>query len=472
MLFRSDVQTINCDVVEPDVLVENNIRGFRMTYDKTDDTHFYYKGFADALPHKSELWPDNSDTHDYSHWKLDAEYKNILSQVSAFNKTCYVTPTTGNAYIVKIDKNAKKYDDLHPSLFECAAFMDAEDGDCTGEEETIKTINVGFTPAIQNDLNFEEERNSNSRDQRFALFVDEKMRPRRPKLEDDDTDYNDPEAYYNVDEELYSADFSNYTRFSSMMVDGNVKPGEFAITSDMCNTKDGLSIAIIFGISPLGQIDYFVPHYTFSNVRIEGHINEGYRLYLQDNYEPNDDGVSPIETHDWGLTLGIMRGSGEDAYVSYGEDPDDKEDNATWDVIPGSSVTAHPDICDNYGDIWSYGDIRHRGKFSLKLRAEKPNPYFNPKKKESADNRRLLEIDTPDLRNRGLCDYFYKEFSYWIRNARIVRRPVLMELAQLLSIDMTVRVTVGDVTGFIRKMKYTVSNQTGLGTVEMDLMYI
>jgi hypothetical protein len=113
------------------------------------------------------------------------------------------------------------------------------------------------------------------------------------------------------------------------------------------------------------------------------------------------------------------------------------------------------------------------GRFSLKLRAEKPNPYFDPAQPEDeTTNRRYLEITNPDLRGRGLCDQFYKEYSYWIRNARIVKRTVWMELAQLLAIDMTKRVRIGDVTGFVRKMSYSVSNETGLGAVTMEIMYI
>ena len=56
--------------------------------------------------------------------------------------------------------------------------------------------------------------------------------------------------------------------------------------------------------------------------------------------------------------------------------------------------------------------------------------------------------------------------------ARIANLPVRMELAQLLGIDMTKRASIGDVTGFIRKMQYSVSNETGLGNVAMEIMYI
>jgi len=602
-IFRgSDIQNINCEIIGDGEKVENNIRGFRMTYGDSDDTHFYYKGFADLLPHIKTLWPDTSDTHDYSKWKLNAVYGDIIKRISAFDKTCYVTPNTGNAYGIKIDKNAKRYNELRPSLFGFADFMDAEDGDCTGEAETIKTINAGFTPAIMNDLNMEQER-AGDPTQRFALFVNEAMRVRRLDFGDLPNQaqpgvksYNDPTAFYDVNR-LYEND----SPASQMKSGGIVKPGEFAITSDMYASLRNVSIAtgdrsLYGGGGGEGGWWTFNANATFD---AEGAINEGYRLYLQDNYEPNEDGISPIEKHDWGLMLGIMRGSGDDAYVNYTYDPDDGEGNDTWDIIPGSSATAHPDTCDSYGNEWDYVGTRragrenaaeifaeqfpdsnasfqtitnngvdlftvtddsgnqykalfmtpfppnnswHRGRFlkymeylsghslaeirnldaagymdykntlvetrssqercdtlrqlsllalgydsdiiidhgvgsrfgrfSLKLRAEKPNPYFDPKQPESDNNQRYLQISNPNLRGRGLSDQLYKEYSYWIRNARIKKFPVRMELAQLRVLDKTKRVQIGDIMGFIRKMQFTVSNDTGLGIVTLEIMYI
>jgi len=480
-IFRDGgVQDIACDVFSC-TKTENPVRGFRMTYGAgTEDTHFYYKGFNDKLIHQRTLWPDNSDTHDYSQWDLDADYGSVINKVSAFNKTCYVTPVTGNAYGVKVDKDAKRYRDLHPSLFEYAGFMDAEDGDCTGEEGTVEEVSAGFTPAIMNDLNMEAEREGDAA-QRFALFVDEKMRPRRADTSAGDTDFNDPTALYDVDGKLYARDDDGSFVYSKMMAEGTVKPGEFAITSDMEVSAEGLTSTLEANfedrVAPvLNEYVYMIGRIT--GLKVEGCVNEGYRLYLQDNYEPNDDGVPPVETHDWGLTLGIMRGSGSDAGVKYGPDPDDGEGNSTWEIQPGSTVTAHPDTCDSYGNLWDYtadgqeDEQSAEGRFSLKLRAEKPNPYYDPARPEGADNRRYLEISKADLRQRGLADQFYKEYSYWVRNARIARIEARMTLAQLLALDTTKRVRVGDVTGFVRKMQYTVSNRTGLGSVTMEVMYI
>ena len=631
-VFRDkEIQDISCDILG-DAKKENSIRGFRMTYGESTDTAFYYKGFSDLMPHKQELWPDTSDTHDYSQWELDAKYSEVLHKVSAFNKTCFVTPSTGNAYGIKVDKDAKRYEELHPSLFEYAGYMDAEDGDCTGEDDTIETINVGFTPAIMNDLNFENER-SGVKEQKFALFVGETMRPRRPDLLEEGVDYNDPTAFYDVDGKLYGKekDSDEYTYGNMMSEDGIVKPGEFAITSDMFAGVNNLKARVTHYIR-LGEWydgeggssgDFGISvFWDVTNINLDGHINEGYRLYLQDNFEPNDDGIAPVETHKWGLTLGIMRGSGSDAYVKYEADPDDLEGNDTWEKQAGSSITAHPDTCDNYGNLWDYngvepgpGDLEDR--VSLKLRAEKLNPYYDKTKPDEgkiintkseagetmtemftsanvdllsrpkvsastmraagwdvtdsyatvcgqiysvtfgrgestithdilwtpirpngtvlteeelktyisrfsgrpnnslysldiehlildldttkrrrsllnglqaiyyaddveqvtpvtlpSDNPRYLPIDNEDLQGRGLADQFYKEYSFWVRNARIVTRKLRMELAQLRAIDKTKRVRVGDITGFIKKMQYTVNNKTGLGLVTMEIMYI
>lgn len=742
-IFRNtEVQEIQCEISE-ESKTENGIRGFRLTYGNSEDTHFYYKGFADMLPHKEELWQDNSDKHDYSQWSLDEEYQNLLNKVSAFNKTCYVTPATGNAYGVKIDKSAQRYDALHPSLFEYAGFMDAEDGDCTGEAATIHEINVGFTPAIMNDLNMDEERSSASRRQKFALFVDEQMRPRRPDLEDG-TDYNNSDAYYDVDGVLYNKKL--FPAGNKMKSGGVIKPGEFAVTSDIEVIKSGLKTTLTYTVRvPWAPQDVrvFTIEWPITDMLIKGHINEGYRLYLQDNYTPTDDGVSPIEAHDWGLTLGIMRGSGSDASVKYEADDDDQEGNDTWDIEPGSSITAHPDTCDSYGNVWDYngrnivetpgeaiiwlnrlfpnsnaefynsagfingprlmditdnqGNVHHvlfdkqrckngvvtqvitmsqlnsyvsglsghptseilaldseafrliveidsteerartlgvlgyiayagltgpyeiddagissrYSRLSLKLRGEKPDPRYDTtlpdivKTREQAaeamtklyktsdadlldrpsvsnatlraagwdcpgdgystifgvcyavqcadggthnvlwspikpdgtvktkaaleayvfsfngvgnigqisgldtwqlildvdttekraeilqelqgvyyaeegentapvdiSQLRYLDISNPLLRGRGLADQLYKEYSYWMRNARITNKTIHIGIAQLLGIDKTVRQRIGDTTGFVRKIQLSVSNETGLGPSKVELMYI
>lgn len=601
VLNDTQVQHVKCEVVKS-IKKDNCIRGFRMTYGKgKDDTEFFYKGFDDKLPHKKPYFTDDSDKHDYTKWELDARYDNIINRVTAFDTTCFVTPATGDAYGIKVDKDAKRYDELHPSLFEFAGYMDAEDGDCTGDDETIHTITLGFTPAIMNDLNMEQERKEGVHKQRFALFVDQAMRPRRPDL-GTGQDYNKAEIY----------DVGKlYEDFSGMSSGGTVKPGEFFCTSDIYKEEKTLHTTIgryvmIQKPNPGHLPDTKGMYVSWDvNFDLSGYFSEGCRLYLQDNFEPNDDGICPIEKKDWGLTLGIMRGSGSGAYVNYYEDLLDMEGNQGWDIMAGEDAISHPDICDNYGNEWDYsagvtvcstaakaeemllrlypssnislegrtlstyititrlaalkdkngrthnvlvaistasahiipaGEVDgyleavqayavahdmtlmasdkalrsifiqedatmdslsvferlemgavgrglpvnidnnlliRDGRLSLKLRAEKLNPYFNEKLPEDPDtNPRYLEIKKASLRNRGLIDTLYKDYSYWIRNARIVTKQVRITIAELQSIDKTKRVRIGDIVGFIRKIQYQVDIRKGMGLTSIEIMYI
>ena len=695
ILTSTDIQEIACDIVGENKK-ENSIRGFRMTYGKgTEDTSFYYKGFADLFQREAKTWKDTTDKHDYTQWDLNADYNEIKQYVSAFNKICYVTPLTGNAYIIKVDEDEEV---LFPSVFEAAPFMDAEDGDCSGDEETIEEVQVGATPVIMNQV-------GNS----YASLFSSDMKAPSP---DDDEKAQHIETCARGF--LTSQDFDGW------------------------GVVDGAGVDPTKTFHVIGKLDLYP--------------REGFKIRMEDNYAISNGGT-PFDEADPGLCFGIMRSSGDDAFVSYYVDENDN-DNMTWDVVPGDGAIDHPDTCDDYGNLFDYNGqvaIRTRadaedalatlfpnsnapfvkiknnkeyviigyatkriadkdgksvnvlfatqwgivgptktwdspvetidksildtyandlsripesefmdydyvdgrqiivelnssdergktlvelcrklavynvrtvyisngvgsrfGRFSLKLRAEKPNPYYinslpdlvrtkqeaaeamtklyttcntdllnrhkvafadihaagwdcptsgyttaygvlhtiryedlsaheilwTPIKQDgtimpyltwleylegfsglSADeilnydnehlildidstdqrneilqglqaiyyaedgenpkpvditplNPRYLEITDENLQRRGLADRLYPEYSYFIRNARIVTKTVRMELAQLLSIDKTKKVHVGDIIGFIRKTQVTVSNKKGLGLVTMEILYI
>ncbi|MBQ8712998.1 MAG: hypothetical protein IJ551_09325 [Prevotella sp.] len=553
-LFRSsEVQEIDCEIVDDDVKVENSIRGFRMTYGKgKDDTNYYYKGFNDLFPRASKTWKDTTDKHDYSQWETNAEYDRIKQSVSPSNKRCYITPVNGNAYGVKVDEDE---DVLFPSLIEYAGYMDAEDGDCSGEKETIEEIQCGASPVIMNEVN-----------NAYAVLFSGDLSAPSPDIDAENIDASWKKNKWR----------STYVRVAEN------KPFEIPV--------GGGALVI------QGSLDVY--------------LSEGFRIRLLDNYSVGNGGT-PFDEADPGLCFGIMRSSGSDAYVSYDRDEIENESpmNDYWEVVPGTGAIDHSDTCDSYGQEWDYNgeeritkataqsklyemfpnrnayfyvadrgyvidatrrdvtdghgvkhsvlmaykyseeqahpswysdytkwltkklkesttggnieevysldrggngtlsnviievdttpersstmlalcalayangpDVRmdngvgsRYGRFSLKLRAEKPNPFYNASQPESESNRRYLKIDNENLCGRGLSDQFYKDFSKFIREARIVKRTVRMELAQLLTIDDTVRVTVGDVTGFVKEMEYVIDIQTGLGVVTMDIMYI
>lgn len=547
-VFKSTaVQEISCEVTAGDVKEENGIRGFRMTYGKgTDDTNYYYKGFNDMFPRVSKTWKDTTDRHDYSQWDPDAEYDDVKQRSSAMDRTCYVTPANGNAYVTKVDEEESV---LFPTLVEVAAFMDAEDGDCSKTEDegkTVEEVQIGATPVIMNEVGLTYA----------SLFGGELKAP-------------------SPDNPEYAQKIATFGRVTTDSIDYNSP--QWWPTADTNNTR-----------------------YFQINGKLDVYISEGFQIRMEDNYGISNGGT-PFDEADPGLCFGIMRSSGPDAYLAYSLDPDDGEGNDTWEIAPGYGAIDHPDTCDNYGSLWDYngtnydstaintaeqaraelqaqfngsnapfniqgsGYIKYAtivpiedntgqvhnaliavyrsisgsldlsslpslqgkdvytilsddasgarlivelnscwgregtlcslcekaygsstseividdngvgsryGRFSLKLRAEKLNPYYIAGSTDAATRDQYLPIANENLRGRGLCDQFYKEYSYWVRNARIINLPVRMELAQLLSIDDTVRATVGDVTGFINEMEYDISMETGLGNVKMQMMYI
>ncbi|MBR6140904.1 MAG: hypothetical protein IKQ37_03970 [Bacteroidaceae bacterium] len=659
-VFRSnDVSEISCEITEISKK-ENNILGFRLTYGGSEeDTAYNYKGFVSAKKIEKNKWEDEPDAHDYTKFAFYDNYVPIKEKAKTLSPTCYVAKNTGNSYVVKIDENAKNPDEWYPSQFECAEFIDAEDGDCGGEEETIKEVHIGFTPAIMSAISGASGRSQNFNSptyllslpgMQYAIFISEEM----------GVPYKETGAYAQLMGTTDSYNRAIDTTPSEILnkMAGSAEPdsmgctftqkrpeyqsGLFEVATSVPfvakNSMGGDTFTISGQVAGVSPAQYW--SYTY---KITGWIREGYRLYLDDNYKVSDELLSPLEKVDWGLTLGVLRGSFgslEAGRTVYDADDIEGEGNDYWGTLPGDTASAHPDICDDYGILWrrcamrsytglEYGDkllseagfanqcdlksrkgpvptgldtlslidtyysshgydililtdqgyyatigsvtdtggtthviwlccvyehvlksygsmlgqngyldyLQHGtnntspsdineilrrdrngngtisnmiiaidptvtseflktvcdnyirgnaivnygyvdssdendGRVSLKLRAEKPNPYFDPTQPESAENQRFLEISNPTLRQRGLADQFYKEYSYWVRNARIAKMKVKMELAQFLNIDKTKRVRIGDITGFIKKMQYSIDMSSGLGLVNMEVWYL
>lgn len=363
--------------------VENKINGFRLKY--------------------SESSEDNT-SYTYNSWKninTEKDYAGIKNEVHAFNKTLYIDTKTGDAYRVKVNEEAKSENELNPSLFEVAEFIPADYGDCSNEEY-IETVEIGFTPIIQNDVSSDSEK------QTFATFLDVEMQ--YPSMI--------PQVMY---------DWKGW-------MGGGQNPYGFAYSFFSAQQNAGSS---------------YVKYGAYS-LKVE-------------------EGSNNIRDYDTGLTFGLMRGPGREAGVEDVEENYDSEGNYKYYMV-AQDYAFHSDYIDNYGNLFDYngteeGGVDQSGRFSLKLRAEKPNP--NAAEGESP----FYPITESYAQKRGLFDKFYTEYAYFVVNRKIVKMTCRMEMADILNIDWTKRYKIGDYVGFINKYSYTIDS-SGMSDVTLEMYYL
>ena len=130
--------------------------GFRLKYsetkaDKDEDMNDYNR----------DTMFNYTDYSDVEH----ATYDSIYLSPRIYDNTCYIDDRTGNAYRVKVDKDAKNARELHPSWFQVGQFCKAEYGDCSNEDY-IEEVTIGFSPVLMNVISVEGGY------ERFAYFVD------------------------------------------------------------------------------------------------------------------------------------------------------------------------------------------------------------------------------------------------------------------------------------------------------------
>ena len=377
--------------------IENNISGYKLCYNASEE---------DNTEYNYNEW-DNPILYDW--------YNLIKSKVAPFNKRLYIHNKTGNAYRIKVDGESTVDDNLNESLFEVGAYNAVCYGDCS-DENKVETSDISFSPITVNDVMNGVSKevlwpmDDAMNDQLFAVLLDVEM--------------------------LYPKEYEIEMEKVSVMVDGSYRK------------------------YPLG-IRYF------SDQPFNEDVQKTYTKYkTKDGLVRVDlaEEESPIQTLSTGFMLGLMRGPGRDAGVEEFDENYDEEGNSKY-VVVSSDYAFHSDYVDNYARLFDYngtepGGVDTSGRFSLKLRSEKPNP-----------NGGYFPITETYAQKRGLFDKFHAEYAYFVVNRKIVRLTLRMELADLASIDWTKRYKIGDYVGFVNKYSYTVDN-TGMSDVTLEMYYL
>lgn len=414
ILRGEEIVSVNAEIMEVHKQ-ESAIRGFVLEYDGNDeDTSFNY--------------------NEWDNPQIVTSYNLVTASVNAYNKNLYLDSRNGNAYRVKNDSEATEEENQNPSLFEVGMFNAVEYGDCS-DEKRVEKVSISFSPIVVNDTAVAERLDAlNARVRGVGGITDE-----------------------NNNEQKFAAFFDVNMKYPSLRP--AIKVGVYVLTRGSGKKRAELQYTYV-------DTQRYDEKYTDQSLKKIDENRKAHRSKfgtpVAQKYLDNE---SPIQTYDAGLTLGVMRGPGNTSGVQL-YDPDyDKEGNSKYVTVP-TNYAFHSDTVDNYARVFDYDGegnytgVDTSGRFSLYLRAEKPNPeggYF--------------EISNESARRRGLFDKFYAEYAYFVTHRKIAKLTLRMEIADLINIDWTKRYRIGGYIGFINRCSYTV-NADGISEVELELYYL
>lgn len=351
-------------------------------------------------------------------------YKDIIHKVYNGQMNVFVDLQTGNKYRVKIDKNFTDASNMEPRLFEVAAMKGVEVGDCsTINEDFIQELKSSFIPVGMVDANYRKALSSSTGSK---CATDNTKQPAEVGKQ--------------------------YSGYEFGEINGSYAKTQMAALIDEDMEHE------------------FVKQYiknTMSSMVADFYVTE--ELSLRESYDPSktDDGNSPLQSYDWGLSVAIMRGGGVDAtHETYGYNYDGFG-NSKWRTKAGDYALT-TDSIDPYGVEYDYNGIEpdngNEERFSLKPRA-----WVQP---EWADA--PLVVNTPSVKNRGYVDVFLVDYIYFLLHRKKYYVKCLASVAQIADIQNHWK-EWWDIDGkkcLINKVNADVSAKEGMGEVELEIYSI
>ena len=374
---------------------------------------------------KNKVKDYNTD-YDYIEYPKDRTvtsltYKDIIHNVYNGQMNVFIDLQTGNKYRVKIDKDFTNASDMEPRLFEVAAMKGVEIGDCsTINEDFILEFKSSFVPVGMVDANY---RLALSASTGSKCATDNPKQPSEVGTQHEGYEFSEVNGSYAktqmaalVDEDMEHEFVKQYVKnsMSSMVAD-------FYLTEELC---------------------------------------------LRESYDPSstDDGNSPLQSYDWGLSIAIMRGGGADSTHEAYDYNYDGFGNSRWRTKSGDYAMT-TDSIDPYGNEYDYNGtesgIGNEERFSLKPRA-----WVQP---EWADA--PLVVNTPSVKNRGYVDVFLVDYIYFLLHRKKYYVKCLASVAQVADIQNHWKEwwVVGGKKCLINKVNTDVTVKEGMGVVEMEI---
>ena len=401
------------------VPVTEKITGVRACYSAESDA----KEQRDNV--KNNVKDYNTD-YDYIDYRKDRTitnltYKDIIHNVNNGQMNVFVDLQTGNKYRVKIDKNFSDVNDMRPRLFEVAAMKGVEFGDCsTLNEDFIMELRSSFVPVGMVDANY-----------RMALLSSSGSKCAT----------DGPQQPSELGKEYEGYEFSE--------LNGSYAKTQMAALIDEDMEHEFVKQYIKNPISSM-VADFYVTE----------------ELILRESYDPSstDDGNSPLQSYDWGLSIAIMRGGGADATHESYDYNYDGFGNSRWRTKSGDYAMT-TDSIDPYGNVYDYNGVEpgigNEERFSLKPRA-----WVQPEWASAP-----LVVSDPLIKNRGWVDTFLIDYIYFLLHRKKYYVTCFTSVAQIADIQNHWREWwILDGKKFlIDKVNTDVSVKDGLGKVELEI---
>lgn len=409
----------------------SNVLSVAQLSEKITGVRVGYSAESDAKEQKTNIRngvKDYNTDYDYIDYEKDntvtnMAYKDILHEIHNNQMNVFIDQATGNKYRVKIDSDYTDANNMDPRLFEVGAYKGVEYGDCsTINEDFVQEFKSDFVPTGMVDVNY-----------RKALSAS-----------------FDTECFTESEKQPTSGEGIEGCATTSVN-------GDFAQTIMAANVDEDME-------------HEFIKQYIknpLSSTVADFYVTE--TLQLRESYDPSgtDDGNSPLQSYNWGLSIAIMRGGGTDSQTEAFDYNYDGFGNSKWRTTVGQYALT-TDSVDPYGNVYDYNGtaegIGNEERFSLKPRA-----WVQP---EWADA--PLVVNDPLIKNRGYFDTFMIDYAYFLLHRKKYRIRCLASVAQIADIPNHWKEwwLIDGKKCLINKVSTDISAKDGMGEVELEVYSI
>ncbi len=396
--------------------------------EKTTGVRMAYSEESEATKQKENVRygvKDYNTEYDYIDYKenktiTNKTYQQLVTEegiISNTNMNVYIDRRTGNVYRVKIDGDADSISLLKPTLFRVAQYKGAEIGDCSYKnKEFVKEFISDFKPLTMNIVNA-----------------------------------------------------SSYNRDTT----GKVSP-IFAPFLDVEMEHEFLEKRLRLSAANFGQPKRTQSHYLLSKlIAFQQDINLliDYKLSTKESYDPTktENGNSPLQEIDWGLTLCVMRGGGSGSEIVNYDYNYDGFLNSRWtDTVAAYAMNS--DTMDPKGALFDYngvdGGFGDGERFSLNIRS-----YVQPDWAElpicDDDERDDKGKIVKKILSRGLYDSFMKEHVYALLHRKKYEIECIASAGALIDVcnHITDKYNINGRIGYIDRVRYKIDKNKGVNSI-------